>query len=67
MSQSANMTSGDLPPSSSEAFFRLDSAHDFMMTLPISVEPVKPSLRTSGWSAIAWPHSPPVGTRAEAG
>ena len=55
-SQSPKIINGDLPPSSKDTFLRLLSAQDLIMTLPISVLPVKPSLRTSLWSAIAWPH-----------
>ena len=51
--------SQSLPPSSSEHFLRLDSAHDLMMLCPISVEPVKPSFLTRGWSAMAWPQTLP--------
>jgi hypothetical protein len=53
------MMSGDLPPSSREHFLMLDSAQDFMMTFPIGVLPVNPSLRTRGWSAMAWPQTLP--------
>lgn len=59
-SQSANITSGDFPPSSNEHFFILDCAHDVMIVLPISVEPVKPNFRIKGWSAIACPVTEPV-------
>ena len=59
-SQSAKMMKGLLPPSSKETFFKLLLAQDLMITWPISVLPVKPSLRTSGWSAMAWPHWLPV-------
>lgn len=34
-----------------------------MIVLPIGVEPVKPSLRTCGWSAIACPTMEPVGKK----
>ena len=58
-SQSSKMTRGDLPPSSSDTFFRLESAQERMMVWPTSVLPVKPSLRTRGWLAIALPASEP--------
>lgn len=35
------------------------SSHLFIMCLPISVEPVKPSFRTSGWSDKRWPTRAP--------
>lgn len=35
------------------------TSHLFMMCLPISVEPVKPSFRTSGWSERRWPTRAP--------
>lgn len=41
---------------------RLSSTHLFMMCFPISVEPVKPSLRTSGWSDRRWPTKAPTRT-----
>lgn len=59
-SQSPNITNGLLPPSSSVHFFRLDEAHAFMMCLPTAVDPVNPSFRTNGWSAIACPVNDPV-------
>lgn len=34
-------------------------SHLFMICFPISVEPVKPSLRTSGWSDRRWPTTVP--------
>lgn len=37
-------------------------SHLFMMCFPISVEPVKPSLRTSGWSDRRWPTRAPTRT-----
>lgn len=37
-----------------------DCAQDVIIVLPISVEPVKPSFRTNGWSAIACPVTEPV-------
>lgn len=36
-------------------------SHLFMICFPISVEPVKPSLRTSGWSDRRWPTRAPRG------
>ena len=54
ISQSAKMMRGDLPPSSSEHFFRLDSAQDFMMLWPMGVEPVNPTFLTRGCSVMAW-------------
>ena len=46
---------GALPPSSSETFFTWP-AHWRISSFPTSVEPVKPSLRTSGLDVI----SPPI-------
>ena len=46
---------GALPPSSSETFLSR-GAHCAMSSFPTSVEPVKPSLRTSGFEVI----SPPI-------
>ena len=46
---------GALPPSSSETFFTWP-AHWAIRSLPTSVEPVKPSLRTIGFDVI----SPPI-------
>src|SRR5271170_7675506 len=46
---------GALPPSSSEIFFTVP-AHCTINFLPISVEPVKVSLRTVGFDVI----SPPI-------
>lgn len=40
--------------------FRVET-HLFMMCFPISVEPVKPSLRTSGWSDRRCPTRAPGG------
>jgi hypothetical protein len=59
-SQSPKMMSGLFPPSSRLTFFRLDLAQDSMMVCPIPVLPVKPSLRTFGWSAMAWPVTLPL-------
>src|SRR5215472_4462850 len=47
---------GALPPSSSESFFTVP-AHCAISTLPISVEPVKVSLRTVGFEVISAPIS----------
>jgi len=47
------MMSGDLPPSSREHFLRLLLAQEAIICLPTGVDPVKPTLRTSGWSMIA--------------
>jgi hypothetical protein len=55
MSQSEKMMNGDLPPSSNEVFFKLESAQARMTILPVSVLPVKPSFRTTGCSAKACP------------
>ena len=44
-----------MPPSSSETFFT-PRAHCSMSSFPTAVEPVKPSLRTSGFDVI----SPPI-------
>lgn len=49
------MTSGLLPPSSSETFFKLDFAAVSAIKRPISVEPVNATLRTSGCATSAWP------------
>src|SRR5689334_16641501 len=48
------MMAGDLPPSSSETFFRLPAAA-CTISLPTSVEPVNATLSTSGCAAIAAP------------
>ncbi len=47
---------GALPPSSSETFFSVP-AHCAISFLPISVEPVKVSLRTIGLEVISAPSS----------
>ena len=49
-STSPKTTFGDLPPSSSETFFRLPAAA-CRISLPTSVEPVKATLSTSGCAA----------------
>src|SRR5438477_12342023 len=55
-SASSNTMKGALPPSSSESFFTVP-AHCAIRTLPISVEPVKESLRTVGFEVISAPIS----------
>src|ERR1700676_493143 len=61
MSASSNTMNGALPPSSSETFLTVP-AHCSISNLPISVEPVKVSLRTIGFEVISAPISldPPV-------
>src|SRR5829696_1971967 len=61
ISASSNTMNGALPPSSSETFFTV-AAHCSIRSLPISVEPVKVSLRTIGFEVIPPPISvaPPV-------
>ena len=54
-SASSKTMNGAFPPSSSEIFLR-PGAHWAMRSLPTSVEPVKPSLRTAGFEVI----SPPI-------
>src|SRR6201998_105965 len=53
-SESLNTTFGDLPPSSSDTFFRLPAAA-WTMSLPTSVDPVKAILSTGSWAASAAP------------
>ena len=53
-SASSKTMNGALPPSSSETFFTL-CAHWAISSFPIPVEPVKPSLRTSGFEVISSP------------
>ena len=61
-SASLNTMLGDLPPSSSETFFRLPAAA-WTISLPTSVDPVKATLSTSGCAAKAAPAvSPYPGT-----
>src|SRR6266403_1493959 len=55
MSASSKTMKGALPPNSSETFFTVP-AHCSINSLPISVEPVKVSLRTIGFDVI----SPPI-------
>src|SRR6266849_6665618 len=61
MSASSKTMNGALPPNSSETFFTVP-AHCSINSLPISVEPVKVSLRTVGFEVISPPISvaPPV-------
>jgi hypothetical protein len=54
MSASGKTIAGDLPPSSSETFFRLPAAA-WTINLPTSVDPVKATLSTSGCAAKAAP------------
>uniref|UniRef100_A0A182MMK1 Uncharacterized protein n=1 Tax=Anopheles culicifacies TaxID=139723 RepID=A0A182MMK1_9DIPT len=49
------ITSGLLPPSSSDTFFRLDVDAPFRMMRPVSTDPVNATLRMSGWATIAAP------------
>src|SRR5678809_333778 len=62
-SASSNTMNGALPPSSRESFFTV-SAHCFMRRLPVAVEPVNDSLRTSGFEHSSPPiaFEPPVRT-----
>src|SRR3984957_12309371 len=61
ISASSKTINGALPPSSIEVFFTV-AAHCSISNLPISVEPVKVSLRTVGFEVISAPISeePPV-------
>ena len=54
-SASSKTMNGALPPSSSEIFLS-PGAHCAIRSFPISVDPVKPSLRTAGFAVI----SPPI-------
>ena len=54
-SASSKTTNGALPPSSSETFFTVP-AHCAISSFPISVDPVKESLRTVGFDVS----SPPI-------
>src|SRR3954469_10237238 len=58
-SASSKTTKGALPPNSIEVFFTV-AAHCSISNLPISVEPVKVSLRTVGLEVISPPISPDV-------
>src|SRR5258708_32575194 len=49
---------GDLPPSSSETFFRVFAARA-ISPFPTSVEPVKAMASTPGWSTSALPTTEP--------
>lgn len=60
MSQSEKMIKGDFPPSSSDVFFKLEFAQERITIFPVSVLPVKPSFRTTGCSASAWPITLPA-------
>ena len=53
MSASGNTIAGDLPPSSSDTFFRFPAA--CTISLPTSVDPVNATLSTSGCAASAAP------------
>ena len=53
-SASANTTSGDFPPSSSDTRFRLPAAA-WMICRPVGVDPVNATLSTPGCSARAAP------------
>ena len=53
-SASSKTMKGALPPSSSETCFSC-AEHCCISSLPTSVEPVKPSLRTSGFDVISAP------------
>ena len=57
MSASSKTMKGALPPSSIEVRFTV-SAHCRISTFPTSVEPVKVSLRTSGFDVISPPIAP---------
>ena len=57
MSASSKTMNGALPPSSIEVFLTV-AAHCSISNLPISVEPVKVSLRTIGFEVISPPISP---------
>ena len=57
-SASAKTTLALLPPSSSVTRFTW-SAQPAMICLPTSVEPVKQTLRTSGWVTNRWPTTEP--------
>src|SRR6266851_8060751 len=56
ISASSNTMNGALPPSSSDSFLTVP-AHCCISSLPISVEPVKVSLRTVGFEVISPPTS----------
>ena len=58
MFASAKTTFGDLPPSSSEIFFRLPEAA-CMIVLPTAVEPVNATLSTFGDAASSAPTTAP--------
>ena len=56
-SASSKTMNGALPPSSSDTFFTVE-AHCSMSCLPISVEPVKVTLRTTGFVVSSRPMGP---------
>src|SRR5207237_2250954 len=71
-SASSKTMNGALPPSSSDSFFTV-LAHCAIRSLPVSVDPVNDSLRTTGWLVSSAPISvaepvttlrPPFGTPA---
>ena len=55
ISASLNTMFGDFPPSSRVTFFKLDPAAAFMIDRPTIVLPVKATLSTSIWAAMAAP------------
>src|SRR5882762_961091 len=57
-SASGSTMCGDYPPSSSETFFMLPSAA-VVISRPTSVDPVKATLSTPGWEAMAAPTTLP--------
>ncbi|SLB04160.1 Uncharacterised protein [Mycobacteroides abscessus subsp. abscessus] len=57
-SASSRMTFADLPPSSSETFLMV-SAATMATRLPARVDPVKETMSTSGWPAMASPTTGP--------
>ena len=57
MPASSKTMKGALPPSSSEIFFTVE-ADCCISSLPISVEPVKVTFRTSGFDVISPPMAP---------
>src|SRR5688500_11571001 len=57
-SASGSTMCGDFPPSSSETFFMLPVAA-VVICRPTSVEPVKATLSTPGWAAMAAPTTLP--------
>jgi hypothetical protein len=57
-SASSRMIDGPLPPSSSVTRFSVSAAVR-MIVRPVAVEPVKVTLRTSGWAVSAAPATAP--------